>query len=80
MIEEIAKVEELLNRVKTSSGKNDYCVICYKDQEEQIRELFPCEKIHVLPESFNCNELNNKVFVIPIDEKISVKVICEGEE
>lgn len=72
MTEEIAKVEELLDKVRTSSGKNDYCVFCYKDQEEQTRELFPSEKIYVLPERFDCSELNNKVFVIPVDKPIKV--------
>ena len=67
MIEEI---EDLLKRVKASSGKNDYCIICYKDQEERTRELFPDAKIHILPERFDCSELNNKVFIIPVDKQI----------
>ena len=37
-------IEKLLNEVRTSSDKDDYCVICYKDQYEQTRELFPNEK------------------------------------
>lgn len=72
MIEEIAKVEELLNRVKASSGKNDYCVFCYTDQEEQTREIFPCKKFHVIPERCTCSESNNKVFIIPVDKPIKV--------
>lgn len=72
MIEEIAKVEELLNKVKVSSGKNDYCVFCYADQEKQTREIFPCEKIHIIPERCTCSEENNKVFIIPVDRLIKV--------
>ena len=62
MIEEIAKVEELLNQVRASSGKDDVCIICYKDQEERCKELFSSKEIHVLPEKVSCKETNNKIF------------------
>lgn len=72
MIEEITKVEELLNKVKAFSGKNDYCVFCYANQEKQTRKIFPCEKIHIIPERCTCSGSNNKVFIIPVDKPIKV--------
>lgn len=82
MIEEIAKVEELLNKVKVSSGKDDVCIICYKDQEERCKELFPSKEIYILPEKVNCKETSNAIFIIPTDVK-PIKVVYEktkGEE
>lgn len=76
MIEEITKVEELLNQVRASSGKDDVCIICYKDQEERCKELFPSKEIHVLPEKVSCKETNNKIFVIPTDVK-PIRVVYE---
>lgn len=76
MIEEITKVEELLNQVRASSGKDDVCIICYKDQEERCKELFPSKEIHILPEKVSCKETNNKIFVIPTDVK-PIRVVYE---
>lgn len=69
MSTDIAKIEELLNQVRASNDEDDYCIICYKDQEERCKELFPNKKIHVLSEKVNCKETNNQVFVIPTDAK-----------
>lgn len=79
-----SKVEELIKLVNASSGKDDYCIICHKDQEEQVKELFPNEKIHVLSEEISRKEINinNQIFIIPADIK-PVKVVYEktkGEE
>ena len=79
MIEEIAKVEELLDKVKASSGKDDVCIICYKDQEERCKELFPSKEIHVLPEKVSYKETNNAIFIIPTDVK-PIKVVYEEKE
>ena len=76
MIEEIAKVEELIEQVKASSGKDDVCIICYKDEEERCKELFPSKEIHVLPEKVSCKETNNAIFIIPTDVK-PIKVVYE---
>ena len=79
-----SKVEELIKLVNASSGKDDYCIICHKDQEEQVKELFPSKEIHVLPEEISRKEINinNQIFIIPADIK-PVKVVYEktkGEE
>lgn len=79
MTEDKIKVEELIEQVKTSSGKDDVCIICYKDQEERCKELFPNNEIHVLPEKVSCNETNNAVFIVPTDVK-PIKVVYEEKE
>ena len=76
MTEDKIKVEELIEQVKASSGKDDVCIICYKDEEERCKELFPNKEIHVLPEKVSCNETNNTVFIIPTDVK-PIKVVYE---
>lgn len=76
MCVDITKVEELLKQVRVSSGKDDVCIICYKDQEERCKELFPNKEIHVLPEKVSCKETNNKIFVIPTDIK-PIRVVYE---
>ena len=76
MTEDKIKVEELIEQVKASSGKDDVCIICYKDEEERCKELFPSKEIHVLPEKVRCNETNNTIFIIPTDVK-PVKVVYE---
>ena len=68
---EKAKIEETLKPVNTSNNKDDYCIICCKDQEEQVKELFPNEKIHVLSEELSEKisrketNTNNRIFIIP---------------
>lgn len=69
MTEDKIKIEELVEQVRASSGKDDICIICYKDQEERCKELFPSKEIHVLPEKVRCNETNNAIFIIPTDVK-----------
>ena len=76
MTEDKIKVEELIEQVKASSGKDDVCIICYKDEEERCKELFPSKEIHVLPEKVRCNETNNAIFIIPTDVK-PIKVVYE---
>lgn len=79
MTEDKIKVEELIEQVKASSGKDDVCIICCKDEEERCKELFPNKEIHVLPEKVSCNETNNTVFIIPTDVK-PIKVVYEEKE
>jgi hypothetical protein len=79
MTEDKIKVEELIEQVKASSGKDDVCIICYKDEEERCKELFPSKEIHVLPEKVRCNETNNAIFIIPTDAK-PIKVVYEEKE
>ena len=79
MTEDKIKVEELIEQVKASSGKDDVCIICYKDQEERCKELFPSKEIHVLPEKVSCKETNNAIFIIPTDVK-PIKVVYEEKE
>ena len=76
MIEGKIKIEELVEQVRASSGKDDVCIICYKDQEERCKELFLSKEIHVLPEKISCKETNNKIFIIPTDIK-PIKVVYE---
>lgn len=76
MTEDKIKVEELLNQVRASNGKDDFCIICYKDEEERCKELFPNNEIHVIPEKISCEEANNKIFVIPTDIK-PIRVVYE---
>lgn len=76
MTEDKIKVEELIEQVKASSGKDDVCIICYKDEEERCKKLFPSKEIHVLPEKVRCNETNNAIFIIPTDVK-PIKVVYE---
>lgn len=73
------KIEETLKLVNASSSKDDYCIICYKDQEKQVKELFPNEKIHVLSEEISRREtnINNQIFIIPADIK-PVKIVYEN--
>ena len=35
MTEDKIKIEELVEQVRASSGKDDISIICYKDQEER---------------------------------------------
>ena len=74
-----AKIEEALKLVNASNNKDDYCIICCKDQEEQVKELFPNEKIHVLSEEISRREtnINNQIFIIPADIK-PVKIVYEN--
>lgn len=75
------EIDELLNQVRASSGKDDVCIICYKNQEERCKELFPSKEIHVIPESIGFEGTDNKIFIIPTDAIIKpIKVIYEGEE
>lgn len=71
-----AEIEELLDKIKVSSGKNDYTVICHKDDEERAKKLFPSAKVLVLPEEFHAAKANGTVFIIPTDEK-PLKVVYE---
>lgn len=71
-----AEIEELFDKIKVFSGKNDYTVICHKDGEERTKELFPSVKVLVLPEEFHATKANGTVFIIPTDEK-PVKVVYE---
>lgn len=70
------EIEELLDKIKVFSGKNDYTVICHKDDEERTKELFPGIKVLVLPEVFHAAKVNGTIFIIPTDEK-TVKVVYE---
>ena len=82
MTEDKIKIEELVEQVRASSGKDDICIICYKDQEERCKKLFPSKEIHVLPEKVSYKETNNAIFIIPTDVK-PIKVVYEktkGEE
>lgn len=76
MTEHKIKIEELIEQVKASSGKDDVCIICYKNEEERCKELFPSKEIHVLPEKVRCNETNDAIFIIPTDDK-PIKVVYE---
>lgn len=79
MTKDEIKVEELIKQVKATSGKDDVCIICYKDQEEHCKELFPSKKIHVLPEKLVTRKINNAIFIIPIDVK-PIKVVYEESD
>jgi len=70
------EIKELIDKIKLSSGKNDYTVICHKDDEERTKELFPGVKVLVLPDEFHTAKANGTVFIIPTDEK-PVKVVYE---
>lgn len=76
MTEDKIKIEELVEQVMVSSGKDDICIICYKDQEERCKELFPSKEIYVLQKKVSCKETNNAIFIIPTDVK-SIKVVYE---
>ena len=69
-------LEEWLDKIKVSSSKNNYTVICHKDDEDRTRELFPGVKVLVLPEVFHAVKANGTVLIIPTDEK-PVKVVYE---
>ena len=70
------EIEALLDKIKLSSGKNDYTVICHKDDEDRTKELFPGIKVLVIPDEFHAAKPNGTVFIIPTEEK-PVKVVYE---
>lgn len=71
MDRDIIKIEDLIKQ----NDHNDYNVICFKDQEEELRNYFPSEKIHALPEI--SGEPNNEVFIIPTNNVKPIRFVCE---